>query len=77
LDIDPVSGIVILIVAIIGIAILGYFGSAIIQSTDNPEIQKQVEETTEKGIDTIVLIVVLLGAIGTMGLIALFDKIKN
>jgi hypothetical protein len=76
-DIDPISGFVLLIAAILMIAILGYFGSAIIQSTGTPKVQKQIQETTETGIDTIVLITILSGAIGSIAVIALFAKMKG
>ena len=74
---NPIEGIAILIFAILMIVIIGMFGSALIDSTDNPEAKKQIEETTEIGIDTIVFIVAVSGAIGTVSLIGLIAYLKR
>ena len=80
-NIDPVGfvigGFVITIVIILCIFILGLFGSSIIDTTDNPEIQEKVEDTTTRGIDTLVLLGAGLGVSGIIGLfLFIYSKSK-
>ena len=58
------------VVAIIGIFILFLIGSALMQSTDNPDVQKKIEDITIKGTDIILLILAVGGAIGFISLLA-------
>ena len=74
---DPSEGIVIILVAILFIAIIGAIGSTIIQTTDNPQIIEQTEKLTETSLNTIVLIVVLFGAIGGLSLFGLLLSKRN
>lgn len=76
-NVNPIEGIIIAIAIIIMIVILVLISNALMQSTDNPEAKKQIEETTEKGIDTLVLLIVIFGAIGTLSLVGLFAYLKR